>query len=106
MVSPPVDDAGRPLPPLWDGRPVKWRGWSDSVRLHCIPDHLSACETCGAIDDTRSNTGIAEDLGRITAYRCRHCGQDSVYVWETGEEWILDADDYGPAGSSPPGMLF
>ena len=39
-------------------------------------------------------------LGHLHWFRCRDCGYDMV-LDDTGSEWELDDDDYGPDGSWP-----
>ncbi|QGZ16923.1 hypothetical protein SEA_LITTLETOKYO_31 [Arthrobacter phage LittleTokyo] len=48
------------LPPLWDGVPVEWTGWSahrTTLPLHVPADSL-CCRQCGAVDEPLINFGI------------------------------------------------
>lgn len=42
---------------------------------------------------------------RLTAFRCTHCGADSVYDHDTGQSWDLDDTDYGDGGSCEDGLV-
>lgn len=104
----------RPLPDLWDWEPVQWGEWSPPRRstllLH-MPAEAMACEKCGTVDENlvafgkrpaRPSMGQDRPLRDLYAYRCRHCGHDTVTDQRTGEHWDLDESDYGITGSNPP----
>lgn len=105
------------LPPLWDGQPITWHGWSPDTHttliLHTPADRM-ACERCGTVDERRINWGSrppAPDgpgwpVRDLWAARCRHCGHDQVTDERTGECWDLDPDDYGDSGSTEIDTLF
>lgn len=101
------------LPPKWDGVPVTWRGWQvfeSSMDFHLTLDQL-ACDKCGGLGEgtlintgTRPNTepeeGGPTQLRNITAFRCPHCGHDSIWDMATDLHWDLDPNDYGDEGST------
>lgn len=95
------------LPPLWDGVPVSWGGWSlawSSLNYH-LPLHELVCDKCGGLGDMGINWGMrpAEDGTQcrdIVAARCQDCGHDTVTDHRTKETWELDPDDYGDEGST------
>lgn len=107
------DRLTRALPDLWDWEPVQWDAWRDTrttLILHVPAEHM-ACDKCGTVDENLVVFGKRPrrpDLGQefavrdLHAFRCRHCGHDTVTDQRTGEHWDLDETDYGPAGSTRP----
>lgn len=102
------------LPPSWDGVPVTWLGWKkpmgSTLELH-LPLDQQACDQCGGLGDgqlinpgtrpaTEPQKGWATQYRDIYAFRCPHCGHDSVWDMATDQHWDLDPDDYGDEGSS------
>jgi hypothetical protein len=95
------------LPPFWDGAPVTWHGWKQietTLDWHLPLDHV-ACEQCGGLGGgTLINPGTRPVDGtasrNIHAFRCPHCGRDTVWDMATDERWDLDPDDYGNEGST------
>lgn len=61
-----------------------------------------------ANDENRQRLGWAKhNLKRnaligLTAFRCTHCGHDSVFDHAADESWDLDPADYGDQGSHAP----
>ena len=99
----------RPLPPMWDGKPVRWSGLErvrGSIEYHFPPDE---CDICGSVDPHWSAKGemmTAPDRAgrrrwyiRFWATRCRGCHVDVVRDARTDEVWQLGPEDYGPKGS-------
>lgn len=112
-----------------------WHAARTTLQFHAPPEAL-ACEQCGTVDEpavargsrppadgatftvseprrTRSGREYVRRVQRpawpvrdLTAYRCRHCGHDQVRDDRTGEQWDLDAEDYGDDGSRPADVLF
>lgn len=95
------------LPPLWDGVPVAWREWSrvDSTLILHLPADAFACDKCGAIDESDISNGRRGQLINLTAYRCRHCGHDTVHDHLTDQWWDLDQTDYADIGSNEGAVL-
>lgn len=95
------------LPPLWDGVPVTWLGWTvtwSTVMLH-LPIDQVACDKCGGLGNRGINWGTrpTDDVSPcrdIVAARCQDCGHDTVTCHRTKTTWDLDPDDYSDAGST------
>lgn len=84
------------LPPLWDGQPIKWRGWNPGFRL---THFAQVCDRCGNTEPPDSNYGLVNNRIRMLAYRCTKCRLDLVVDILGDRTWVLDDDDYGPGGS-------
>ena len=102
------------LPVSWDGEPVTWSAWDrgrTTLALH-LPVEQLACDQCGALDErdtcagTRTTEVPAHSSRDLHAFRCRHCGHDTVLDLRTNECWDLDPEDYTPDGSRPSTTLF
>lgn len=55
----------------------------------------------GRIEPVREQLPAHAVVGLI-AWRCRDCMHDVVWELETGQQWDLGPEDYGPEGSVPP----
>ncbi|ORW08081.1 MULTISPECIES: hypothetical protein [Mycolicibacter] len=108
------------LPPRWDGLAVQWGDWRPPLEVFvCPPPRAPQCCTrCGDTRPPAMNVGrIWTDpatappaisrarllagrqlVGVMTAFRCPHCGHDTV-LGPDGELWDLDATDYTDDGS-------
>lgn len=99
--------SGHDLPTFWDGVPVTWNGWKlveTTLDWHLPLDQV-ACAQCGGLGGgTLINTGLRPTpdgpIRDLNAFRCPHCGHDSVWDMTSDEHWDLDPDDYGPDGST------
>lgn len=108
------------LPPKWDGHPVEWEGWRDSIDVFICPPprDREPCEACGCIGKPVMNSGTVTvhwpdsvtaigrtrlrervSRSRLTVFRCTQCRHDTVLDHNTDQWWDLDYTDYGPDGS-------
>ena len=98
------------LPVSWDGRAVTWGPWHDSTQPTHLPEQV--CERCGVLGPQRHAFGrrapaAGEDQAiDLMAERCPACDSDSVTDMVSHQAWLLDAEDYGPDGSTPPDTLW
>lgn len=103
------------LPASWDGRDVEWRAWEPLPEAFiCPPRPPGPCERCQSTKTPLINQGIVHphstpgvvnlrpSLLTLTALRCPNCSLDTVWDRSTDEWWVLDAADYGSAGSADP----
>lgn len=107
----------------------------DTTLAHHAPAEALACRECGAVAERAVNWGSrppatetvlspvtkrtrsgrtyinheprpARPVRDLCAFRCRHCGHDSVIDERTGESWELGPEDYTAEGSTPADTLF
>ena len=108
MLRPMTLTLLKPLPPKWDGEPVRWsphERFRGSIEYH----FREACETCGSLTPpwyARGETLTRADRSgrrrwyiRFLAVRCRDCHHDVVVDETSAERWDLGPEDYGPEGS-------
>lgn len=99
------------LPPSWDGRAITWDPWGDEPanfacrgrRSHDLTPTCPACRRTGwrLMCHGRTQVDPTVSVHRLIAYRCRHCGHDTVTSISADgmQDWDLDDSDYQDTGS-------